>query len=115
MSDIAVLQRIERKLDGDPQATPLTLSDTHYPLPDANINPLPSAGNCFSLLLRAVRANGAANTGSIAYGFNNTNLRFVLNPGETVVFDSPNARPINPANIFVQGAAGDGIAIGRMA
>jgi hypothetical protein len=115
MSDIAALQRIERKLDGDPQATPLALSDNHFALPDASINQMPAIGNCFSLILRAVRANGATNTAAINYGFNNTNLRFVLNPGEQVVFDSPNARPINPSNIFVQGSTGDGIAIGRMA
>lgn len=67
-----------------------------------------------SVLLKAVKSNGQANTSSIFIGASDTGTRFELYPGDAFTVESPNGRYLDVSQIFVKGSSGDGVAIWRM-
>ena len=67
-----------------------------------------------SVLLKAVKSNGQANTSSVFIGASETGTRFELYPGDAFTVESPNGRYLDVSQIFVKGASGDGVAIWRM-
>jgi hypothetical protein len=89
------------------------LSDPHFELTTVGITQLPS-NLVNAAMLYGVKANGAVNDSPIAYGYNNTNLRFSLAPGGTVGIEAPQGKKVDTAEIWVQGSVGDGIAIALM-
>lgn len=89
------------------------LSDPHFALPNAAINPLPThIAN--AVILVGVKADGTANSADIRYGYNPTDLRFTLSPGGNASIDAPAGKKIDTASVFVQGTVSDGVTIGLL-